>query len=84
MSSVLIAFALGTPVSLLLMFLPTLLELKKPKDAGPRLIGSGFSPVRKSPLPVNSLQDIERNQIRDAKLSALFQNTLGFIADLDD
>jgi hypothetical protein len=84
MSFVLIAFTLGTPVSLLLMFLPTLLELKKPKDAGPRLISSGFSLVPKSPLPVNSLQDIERNQIRDAKLSALFQNTLGFIADLDN
>ena len=85
MSPVFITIALGTPISLLVMFLPTLIELKKPKDAGPRLISAGFSPVMpKSSLPVNTLQDIERNQSIDAKLSALFQNTLGFIPNLDD
>jgi hypothetical protein len=85
MSPLFVTIALGTPIFILVMFLPTLVELKKPKDAGPRLISSGFSPLLpKSSLPVNSLQDIERNQDRDAKLSALFQNTLGFIPNLDD
>ncbi len=77
--------ALVAPISVLVMFLPTLIELKKPKDAGPRLISSGFSSdLPESSMPVGSLIDIERNQDRDAKLSALFQNTLGFIANLDD
>lgn len=85
MSPFFVTIALGTPIFMLVMFLPTLVELKKPKDAGPRLISSGFSPLPpKSSLPVSPLQDIERNQDREAKLSALFQNTLGFIPNLDD
>ena len=84
-SPIFVIIALETPMSILVMFLPTLIELKKPKDSGPRLISSGFSQVLpKSPLPVNSLQDIERKKNRDAKLSSLCQNTLGFITNLDD
>jgi hypothetical protein len=83
MSFVFVTIALGTPIFIFVMFLPTLIELKKPKDAGPRLISSGFSPVSPKSSPVNSLLDIERNSERDAMLSALFQNTLGFIYNLD-
>ena len=84
-SPIFVIIALETPMSILVMFLPTLIQLKKPKDSGQRLISSGFSQVLpKSPLPVNSLQDIERKKNRDAKLSSLCQNTLGFITNLDD
>ena len=37
-SSLLAAAVLVTPALLCIMFLPTLLELKKPRDSGPRLI----------------------------------------------
>jgi len=33
-----IILVLGTAIFILLLFLPPLLELKKPKDAGPRMI----------------------------------------------
>jgi hypothetical protein len=36
------ALSLATIVSLVLLFLPAIIELKKPKDAGPRLIADSI------------------------------------------
>ena len=38
LSSIIALLLLGTPVLILIMLLPALVELKKPKDKGPRMI----------------------------------------------
>jgi hypothetical protein len=43
---IIIILAVGTPILILIMLLPALLELKKPKDAGPRLIMDNISEVQ--------------------------------------
>ena len=49
---------LATPIMLLIMLLPAFLELKKPRDAGPRRIMLDFF----HPLPRNkSLLDLEEH-----------------------
>ena len=74
----------GTPLFVSVMFLPTLLELMKPKDAGPRLIISNLTPISaESAMPDNVLQDLEKASDIDERLIALFQNTFGFIQNLD-
>ncbi len=55
-----IIIVVGAPTLLGLMLLPTILELRKPSDAGPRLILPDFSAIVGSPrLTVASIVDIE-------------------------
>jgi hypothetical protein len=50
-----------TAIIIVLFFLPALIELKKPKDAGPRLIRDNIPKIRISALKV-LLTDIEEEQ----------------------
>jgi hypothetical protein len=85
MSPILALIGLGTPISVLVMFVPTLIELKRPKDAGPRLIISDLVPIGpRNTSTTYILNDIERNPVTETRLSALFQNTFGYIYNLDD
>ncbi len=54
------ALALATIVSLVLLFLPAIIELKKPKDAGPRLITDSIEQKRSHNLKTD-LSDVEDN-----------------------
>ena len=58
-SYVAIIIAIGTPALLGLMLLPTILELRKPSDAGPRLIMPDFSALTGLPRSAASIADIE-------------------------
>ena len=48
-------------IVIVLFFLPALIELKKPKDAGPRLINDDTTKIRISSLKV-AITDIEEEQ----------------------
>ena len=50
-----------TAIVIILFFLPALIELKKPKDAGPRLIDDNIPKIRISSLKV-TITDIEEEQ----------------------
>ena len=50
-----------TTIIIVLFFLPALIELKKPKDAGPRLLNDNIPKIRISILKV-SITDIEEEQ----------------------
>jgi hypothetical protein len=83
MISVLGLAMLGTPFLLLIMLFPTLLELKKPKDAGPRIIMPDFTvtiPVVKSP---RSLMDIDEPNELDVTLKPFVNVILGNLPVLD-
>jgi hypothetical protein len=50
-----------TAIIIILFFLPALIELKKPKDAGPRLINGNIPKIRIGALKV-PITDIEEEQ----------------------
>jgi hypothetical protein len=56
--TLLILMILGATTFILIIFLPALLELKKPKDAGPRIIMEGIA-ASGSQATTNSLDKIE-------------------------
>ena len=57
LDSLLVALAMASVVSVGLLFLPAIVELKKPRDAGPRLIANIHGQNRSSPK--TSLINIE-------------------------
>jgi hypothetical protein len=76
----------GVAATILLMFLPAILEVWKPKDAGPRLIAENFCTpsltLNKPSLkgtPEPFLVDIE-NEIGITKI---YTKTLGFLFNLE-
>ncbi len=85
MSSVLALAVLGTPILLLFMLLPTLLELRKPQDAGPRRIMYSFSQVLPTPtMEINSLQDIEGHNELDITLKPFINVIFSVLPSLGD
>lgn len=50
---------LGTPLLILIMFLPALLELRKPKDSGPRRIMEKVPELRVDPHLFVAIANIE-------------------------
>lgn len=53
--------AFGTPLLILFFFLPAIIELKKPKDCGPRLISGTLPHVPLSARKINRLRTIEED-----------------------
>jgi hypothetical protein len=74
---------LGTPILLLVMLLPAVLELKKPRDAGPRLIMDDSSLKSIQVLQVPLIWDIEENQGFDFVFHKPTGLVFGFLANLD-
>jgi hypothetical protein len=73
----------GVLVFLLIMLLPALLELKRPSDAGPRVITENASailpPIRKKILIV----DVEEEQRFDQALVTKISQILAFLPNLE-
>ena len=72
----------GIVVALCLMFMPTLIELKRPKDAGPRLILESFgilsAPVTVAPPPI-ALIDLEP----EGQIIITYERLLYFLPNLE-
>jgi hypothetical protein len=69
----------ATPALILITFLPAFIELKKPKDGGPRMITDEISEVNLCITRLIPLADIEDEQVFD---SSLIQTMTNFIAVL--
>ncbi|HVP27086.1 MAG TPA: hypothetical protein VMT26_05415 [Candidatus Bathyarchaeia archaeon] len=54
---------LGLSTFILIMFLPALLELKNPKDAGPRRIMEEITPWQPMPILASMEKEIKSDQI---------------------
>ncbi len=78
-----IILALSVPILFLIMFLPSLLELHKPKDSGPRLIMEYLPEfiVRRS--ITKEIQDIEEGQTSDCYVIAGFVNVIEALPSLE-
>jgi len=83
--AVTVAIVCGVPVLMLAMFLPAVLELRKPRDSGPRLIVPELFVVFASPItePV-VLFNLEEKLDLDVSLKPLLRTILGHLSTLED
>jgi hypothetical protein len=79
LTSIIAILILGTVTLILIMLLPALLELKKPKDGGPRMIMDNISEVQIQIMRMIPIASIEDEQKFD---SALIQPLAKIIAIL--
>jgi hypothetical protein len=79
LTSIIAILILGTATLILIMLLPALLELKKPKDGGPRMIMDNISEVQIQIMRMIPIASIEDEQKFD---SALIQPLAKIIAIL--
>jgi hypothetical protein len=82
LSNLYLMMALGAPMFLLVMLLPTLMELKRPRDAGPRFVMPGLHPeflLKRE----KQLADIECHNELEILLVPLVGRVVDFLPDLD-
>ncbi len=69
-------------ITFLLMLLPAIIELKKPKDAGPRLINDNIAKIRISTLKI-PITNIEEEQKFDSQSTINIASFLYLIPNLE-
>jgi hypothetical protein len=74
--------AISVFLSFTLLFLPAIVELRKPRDAGPRFMTDSFSQIHLSTLKT-SLLDIEDGSKFDSQLASKIWGSLSFISNLE-
>jgi hypothetical protein len=76
-----ISLILGVSAFILIMFLPALLELKKPKDAGSRNVSENAS----NSMDALSLQSIEKEEKRrlDTEIAKKISEIIAFLPNLE-
>jgi len=83
LTSIITILVLGTPILILIMLLPALLELKKPKDAGPRMIMDNVSEVPVQIMRVLPIINIENEQKFDSTLIQTIAKIIEVLPSLD-
>jgi hypothetical protein len=68
---------------ILITFLPAFIELKKPKDRGPRRILAGVSEVNLRVAPVLPIVNIEDEQTFDSSLVQTMAKAISFLPSLE-
>jgi hypothetical protein len=68
---------------ILITFLPAFIELKKPKDKGPRRIIAGVSEVNLRVAPVLPIVNIEDEQTFDRSLVQTMAKAISFLPSLE-
>jgi hypothetical protein len=81
--TVIIIILVTTPMLILLMFLPAFIELKKPKDRGPRLITTGISEVNLFMANFSPLANIENEQRYDGSLNQTIAKVIAVLPSLE-
>jgi hypothetical protein len=76
-----VALAFGVVIFILLMFLPALLELRKPRDAGPRKIMDDII-IGESQMKIASIEKSEEIEI-DQALVKKMANVLSVLPNLE-
>ena len=75
-----VALAFGVVIFVLFMFLPALLELRRPRDAGPRKIVEDVSAGRK--LEIASMEETEKIEVDQAIVKRI-SNILSTLPNLE-
>jgi len=66
--SIVLLIVLGTPALIIVVFLPALLELRRPRDRGPRIIMEDLYAGLVGPLSVANMVNIEEEHRFDRSL----------------
>ena len=78
-----ILIIITTPALILIMFLPAFLELKKPKDGGPRMITTEIPKVNLCMMHFIPLASIEDEQKFDRSLIQTMVKTIAVLPSLE-
>ncbi len=82
-TSIIAVLVLGISILTLIMLLPAFLELKKPKDAGPRRIMDNIPGVQVGMMCAIPLASIEEEQKFDKALIRPLANVLRILPNLE-
>jgi len=83
LTSIIAILILGTTTLILIMLLPALLELKKPKDAGPRMIMDNISEVQIQIMRMIPIANIEDEQKFESALIQPLAKIIGVLPSLE-
>lgn len=72
-----------TPLLIFITFLPAFLELKKPKDRGPRMIMESIPEVKAYTMHSIQIEDIEKEQKFDVSLTQTIAKIIENLPNLD-
>ena len=82
-TSIIAILVLGTPILISIMFLPAILELRKPKDGGPRIIRDGIPEALFQVSEVFSIVNIEEEQEFDVSFLKPLSKVIGVLPSLE-
>ena len=82
-TSIIVILILGIPILILIMLLPALLELKKPKDEGPRIIMENVSEVQTQIMRMIPIANIENVQKFDSALIRPLAKIIAVLPNLE-
>jgi hypothetical protein len=83
LNSVITILLFGTPALILIVFLPAIIELKKPKDCGPRMIMDHVPNGRLVTTPIMHLINIEEDQKFTRSLFRRLTKIVEFLPNLE-
>jgi hypothetical protein len=83
LTSITAILALGIPILILIMLLPAILELKKPKDEGPRMIMDNISEVQIQIMRMTPITNIENEQRFDSAITQPLAKIIAVLPNLE-
>ncbi len=83
LTSIIAILIVTTPILILIMFLPALLELKKPKDGGPRMIMGTIPGVNMRLVRVIPIVNMEDEQKFDRSLIQTLARIIEILPSLE-
>jgi len=83
LTSIIAMLIVTTPILILIMFLPALLELKKPKDGGPRMIMGAIPGVNMRLVRVIPFVNMEDEQKFDRALIQTLARIIEILPSLE-
>jgi hypothetical protein len=83
LTSTIVMLITVTPVLILIMFLPAFIELKKPKDRGPRMIMEGLPEVNMHIVHFISIANMEDEQKFDSSLIQTMAKVISVLPSLE-
>ena len=83
LTSIITILIVATPILILITFLPAFLELKKPKDGGPRMIMRSIPEVKTRTVHVIHIANIEKEQKFDVSLIQTMAKILEVLPTLE-
>ena len=83
LTSIITVLIVATPILILITFLPAFLELKKPKDGGPRMIMKSIPEVKTRRLHALHIANIEKEQKFDISLIQTMAKIIEVLPNLE-